>query len=159
MEKNNEIDVFKLEKKINELDAKFNINHGGCCFVSYCIAKYCEKNNIKYKCCISNYRCKLSEILEDNDIENHQKIKKIFCKDKAKIKNFDCRLFCRWFGVQHFFIKIKDIPINKWIINDYFETDFDSKKLLELYKKANWNPAFDKNNASEIDKEIRKCFD
>jgi len=43
----------ELFKRINalckELDYKYEINYGGCCFVAYCIAEQLEIHNIPYR--------------------------------------------------------------------------------------------------------------
>lgn len=37
------------------LNKEYNINYGGCCYVTYCICKLLTKANIKYKIVVSNY--------------------------------------------------------------------------------------------------------
>lgn len=42
----------KLDSLCIFLDEIYNINLGGCCFISYCIADLLEKDKIKYVICI-----------------------------------------------------------------------------------------------------------
>lgn len=46
---NRKILFTKINKLCLELDEKYNINNGGCCYVAYCIAKQLELHNIPFK--------------------------------------------------------------------------------------------------------------
>ena len=56
----------KLNKLCLELDNKYNINNGGCCYVAACIAEQLEKFNIPfeivhYDICGCHYAIKVSD--------------------------------------------------------------------------------------------------
>lgn len=46
---NRKILFTKINKLCLELDDKYNINNGGCCYVAHCIAKQLELHNIPFK--------------------------------------------------------------------------------------------------------------
>jgi hypothetical protein len=56
----------KLNQLCSELDYKYNINNGGCCYIAACIAEQLEKFNISfqvihYDICGCHYAIKVSD--------------------------------------------------------------------------------------------------
>jgi hypothetical protein len=126
-----------LNSIINLLIEKYNINQGGCVFLTYCLAKYCEKNNLKYKILVSKHKC---------NIDNKNSI---LCKDKLN-NNIPCTLYCIWSTPSHFFIKINDIIYNQWSTIDYDEYNLTSEELKIIYESGRWNNKFNKENIPHI---------
>lgn len=56
----------RINKVCINLDNKYNINSGGCCFVAYCIAKELEERNILYNLVVYNYYDQDFNITEGN---------------------------------------------------------------------------------------------
>lgn len=125
--------IKKIDKLCQELDNDYDINQGGCCFITYCIAKVLENYDIPYKIIIFDV---YDEIEDYFDLEE--------CEEP----------------VYHYtiFIPFYDFIINLGECdrcNFYYNTfESDSQKILNYYNyhnnQGNWNTTYDTLNNKYI---------
>lgn len=133
----------KLNNLLNDLDSIIKINHGGCCYIAYLIARNCEYRNIKYQVVIRD-----SDITPKDTRKYYSKIKRrasggIFPDDQ--------------YACNHIYIRIKGININP--DGDYGDENecvmnLNSKDLLWIYRMGEWNESYDTTNNSILSKFI-----
>lgn len=134
--------VFPLKKYYNKLyhlndlcdilNELYRINAGGCCYVSYIIAKYLESKNIPYVVCVYNDDCFTydSETIYNN------------IKTRSRKGVFDLYTYSCF----HIWIKIGKFDINSDNLEPERVLNITSKDLKWLYNKADWNETYNPNN-------------
>lgn len=137
---------YKLKQLITFIDDAYDINNGGCCYLSYLLAKQLEKHNIPFLVGISwETGCSIDEI--KNNISNRSK--------DGVFSDSD-------YGCYHISIQIEGVDINSLYCNDTEYISLASKDLYWLYNKGlkngNWNSAYDINNNKIISKFINILF-
>lgn len=121
--------VRELNKLCEFLDTTYSINSGGCCYISYLIAKKLEEFGVKYK--VVFYDDELEDITA-NDI-------------KYAIENKDLHhIGCGDFTCHHYAIIVDDEVING---DSYTEehnviATLTSKDLQWIYKTGDWNESY-----------------
>ena len=139
--------VYKLKKLITFIDNAYDINSGGCCYLSYIIAKQLEKHNIPYLVGITNYGgFDISEIKSN-----------INRRSRNGVFSFDD------YGCNHISIKIGHLDVN--VIEDTYDAEYinlTSKDLHWLYNKglknSDWNTTYNTDNNQIISKFINILF-
>lgn len=130
-----------LNKLLLYMDNIFYLNDGGCCYIAYVIARNCEKYKIPYKVVF----CDEEDIFPEDIVS---KIKKRSKKGIFTDQEYSC---C------HINIKIKNININPMDWDFEYETnDINSKDLLWIYRKGDWNKCYETSNNSLISKFLNK---
>lgn len=137
---------YKLKQLITFINDAYNINNGGCCYLSYLLAKQLEKHNIPFLVGISwETGCSIDKI--KNNIINRSK-DGVFSDDD--------------YGCYHISIQIEGVDINSLYYNDTEYISLTSKDLYWLYNKGlkngNWNFTYDINNNKIISKFINILF-
>ena len=140
--------VYKLKNLVTFIDNTYNINEGGCCYLSYIIAKQLEKYNIPYLVGITSYG--------DYDIsEIKSNINK---RSRNGVFDFDD------YGCNHISIKIGYLDVNV-IEDDTSDVEYinlTSKDLHWLYNKglknSDWNTTYNTDNNQIISKFINVLF-
>lgn len=118
-----------LNDFLDDLDDKFNINSGGCCYIAYIIAKRLKKLNITFKIMIS-----------DND-----------SLSKFSTKHNE--------SVYHVFLHIPYIGDINPMYGDYTkEYNLSLSELLRYYNNSTWNSRYDTNFNKYISNQINNFF-
>lgn len=142
-------DLYKaLNTLCNKLDIEYDINCGGCCYVTYCIAHHLYKHNIPYK-------VTLFYVGEDEEFDPEIAFNNI----KNRYKN------CCPTGnytTRHYAIRLPGIGIiNKGHTLDYDHKDLEEiypNDLIFIYKNGSWNDFYDTKYNKMINTEITKVF-
>ena len=139
--------VCKLKKLITFINNAYDINNGGCCYLSYIVAKQLEKHNIPYLVGITSY----------GDFDISEIKSNINRRSRNGVFNFDD------YACYHISIKIGHLDVN--VIEDTYDTKYinlTSKDLYWLYNKglknSDWNPTYNTNNNQIISKFINVLF-
>ena len=138
--------VYKLKKLVTFIDDAYDINNGGCCYLSYLLAKQLEKHNIPFLVGISwETDCSIDEI--KNNISNRSK-DGVFSDDD--------------YGCYHISIQIERVDINSLYCSDTEYISLASKDLHWLYNKglknSDWNTTYNTDNNQIISKFINVLF-
>lgn len=140
--------VYKLKKLVTFIDNTYNINNGGCCYLSYIIAKQLEKHNIPYLVGITSY----------GDFDISEIKSNINKRSRNGVFNFDD------YGCYHISIKIGHLDVNVIEDNtsDVEYINLTSKDLHWLYNKglenSDWNTTYNTDNNQIISKFINVLF-
>lgn len=139
--------VCKLKKLITFIDNTYNINNGGCCYLSYIVAKQLEKHNIPYLVGITSY----------GDFDISEIKSNINRRSRNGVFSFDD------YGCNHISIKIGHLDVNA--IEDIHDVEYinlTSKDLHWLYNKglknSDWNTTYNTDNNQIISKFINVLF-
>ena len=140
--------VYKLKKLVTFIDNAYDINNGGCCYLSYIIAKQLEKYNIPYLVGITNY----------GDFDISEIKSNINKRSRNGVFSFDD------YGCNHISIKIDHLDVNA-IEDDTSDVEYinlTSKDLHWLYNKglknSDWNTTYNTDNNQIISKFINVLF-
>lgn len=143
--------IYYLVKNLNNLcktlDEDYNINCGGCCFISYLIAKHLDLLDIKYSLCVLNeYKLNKAEI--SNEVQNK-------CRSSNdSVIGIDTCI--------HYYLKVPGIGnINKGGFKGYIIHSIPNityKNIKWVYKQGCWNNRYDVSNNSEIKNIINHFF-
>ena len=130
-----------LNKILSDIDNILDINCGGCCYIAYVIAKYCDTHNIPYYVVFTD-----NEDLFSNVDER--------IKSRSRTGIFDDGEY----SCNHIYLNINNMNINfdTFMEYHYKSNSINSDDLLWIYKRGNWNDIYDKNNNSIISKFINK---
>ena len=140
--------VYKLKKLVTFIDNTYNINEGGCCYLSYIIAKQLEKHNIPYLVGITSY----------GDFDISEIKSNINKRSRNGVFSFDD------YGCNHISIKIGHLDVNVIEDNtsDVEYINLTSKDLYWLYNKglknSDWNTTYNTDNNQIISKFINVLF-
>lgn len=146
--KKNQKDLSNICKTINKfcklLNNSFYINHGGCCYVAYLIAKNLESLNINFQLCICG------------GVDEYQR--NIYF-DRIKGRCRTGVFAYNEYSAGHFWIKVGNKHINKDSCLDYIIlNNINSKDLLWLYNRGCWNPNYNFEYNTTIKKLINFLF-
>lgn len=139
--------INRLNKLCNKLHNKFYINYGGCCYVTYLIAKHLDKLNIPYKLCVAT--------------PNELCIKQVQWELNNKIMNNDSNTsICGNNVCSHYYILIKDKIINGCDYDWYNMYTFNAnhKIIRWIYKWGDWNDDYDVYNNRKVRNSINYLF-
>lgn len=125
--------IKNIDKLCQELDNKYRVNLGGCCFITYCIAKILEDYDIYYKIIVFD---------GFDEIENYFNLE-------------DCEKTMYHYAI---LIPSYDFIINQGECNrwDYYYNIFESnsQEILNYYnyhnEQGNWNSTYDTLNNKYI---------
>ena len=140
--------VYKLKNLVTFIDNTYNINEGGCCYLSYIIAKQLEKHNIPYLVGITSY----------GDFDISEIKSNINRRSRNGVFNFGD------YGCYHISIKIGHLDVNVIEDNtsDVEYINLTSKDLHWLYNKglknSDWNTTYNTDNNQIISKFINVLF-
>lgn len=125
----------RLNKFCEFLDDEYQINSGGCCWITYCIAELLEKSNIYYSVELCSYN-DIEDIIYLNELEE---------------------------SVSHYFLSITDSEGEVYYINqsgfesDYTIYDVDKDDILHHYKIHDWCCSYN-HSKNKIIKSLLKTF-
>lgn len=139
-----------LNKLCLQLDEKYLINDGGCCFVSYLIAYHLDKLQLKYKLIIFS-----DEIKNSISISSEVYSKS---KNKSKLKSVAGSYVCN-----HYTLYLEGGgPINISGFNKlpykYYIEDINSSNIKWIYNSGIWNKIYNINYNNIIRKIIKEFF-
>ena len=139
--------ILRLNAICNFLNECFDINFGGCCYVSYVIAKNLEKLNIPY-----------SLIIWSDEFEDDDRSEEI--SSAIYNRNVDC-IGLGWDTCSHYCIKINDTIINQRIGDEYYSEIYNipSKDIKWIYDTGDWNDTYKKIMNSFVNSFIKLVFD
>lgn len=126
----------RLNKLCEFLDEAYNINAGGCCFITYCLARLLKKDKFKFKIVIYD-DCRIREKTFTNVSSSHT----------------------------HYGILLGDYPINGgdyFCDPSLFQSTFSKVKIseiLEHYKNNRWNHSYNHQKNSFISKTLKVFYD
>lgn len=146
------LDVRRLKEDLNELckflDKAYDINCGGCCFLSSLIAKHLEILGISYSLIIND------EVSKNiNAIVNEVKSKKLNKNSHDSISGLHT--------CNHYYIYITGVgPINKFDTHTYSYriSEINYKNINWIYKKGDWNDCYNKSNNKLIKSLVSTFF-
>lgn len=128
--------AYKLNKMFRMLDDVYDINHGGCCYVAYCIASLLKQSNINYSLVVfEDSEDDFEEVDGVDELEESHSHYGILLKDTYEI-NME-----------------NDCIDNAMLI----EHNPDPENILEHYHNAGWNDMYD-SGKNEFIKEIITTF-
>ena len=122
--------VSELNKLCEFLDNTYDINSGGCCYISYLIAKKLEEFGIKYKL-----------VIFDSEFDSNVKTKDL--KEAIQNKNL-YHIGCGDLVSNHYAIIVDNMIIN----GGRYENDPNrkvtvlSKDIQWIYKTGDWNESY-----------------
>lgn len=130
------IDLSNLVRNLNNLceflDNSYDINCGGCCYISHLIAKHLESLNIEYSVVILDYEIDKEDINEDEVI--------------TSIKKHKHNLLTGRDVGNHYALKIEDEIINPSSIDEdrtiICTNEIKSKDLKWIYDTGDWNDMY-----------------
>ena len=116
--------VTKFNALCNDLDNRYDINHGGCCFVAGCIARILEEANIEFSLVVFDNCTNLKKYVDIDDLPNSMNHYAIVIDDKNDI--------------------IGDgINCDEDDFDDYYQTfKVTSKKIFKHYYEHRWNNVY-----------------
>lgn len=150
-------EINRLSKDINdlckELDNKWSINTGGCCFVSSIIAKHLEKLKIKYKLVLYFYE-------GDNGWNPPSWIKQGI-KDRNVYRFPSGENTCSHYAI--YIPKIKKFlnKPNRFSKSKYermFINGINCSDLTWIYDTGEWNDIYNRSNNGPITKRLNSIF-
>lgn len=142
--------VKKLNSLCNSIDQKYDINYGGCCYLSYLIAKHLEALNLEYDLIIfDSFSKNKTSII--NEVTN--------CKRNRKFHHSVTGEFCS----NHYCIRLKGAGI----INGceygkkdgfYVIPNISYKNIRWIYRGGDWNTRYETSNNKTVKKLVREFF-
>lgn len=140
--------LIKLNNLCETLDRNYDINSGGCCFISYLIAKNLKKFGIKYSFIV----------YDGDDVLPKTAFKKLvfrkIIKTKERILKHSCNHYCITVG--NFIINQGDFT--KRYYSCYCCACINPEEIEYIYKVGCWNSYYDTRNNKEITKIIENFF-
>lgn len=121
----------KLNNLCEYLDDKYHINHGGCCFIAYCISRMLEKDKIPFTVCVLGYR-EFPSMRSIDFGQNHYYLQignidinysECYCTELSNFSNVTSRML-----LFHY---------NKYEWNDYY--DFSNNLMIKKFIEASYN--------------------
>lgn len=144
------LNVHSLRRSLNDLclqlNNKYLINNGGCCFVAYLIAFHLDRLGLRYKLLIFTNELK-------DDIS-------ILSEVHSKVKNNSRRTSVVGSGTcNHYALYLEGggtINVGGFSIlpNKYLVEDINSSNIKWIYRSGRWNPKYNIHN----NRIIRKTF-
>lgn len=135
------LNVHKLVKNLNELcenlQDKYHINWGGCCFIAYEIAKHLDRLEIEYSLHIMNDYC-----LRDPNIAKEIRSKQMNKQGGSNSvagDNTCCHYYLFIYGGG-------SVNLGPFSADDYYVytvTEINHKNINWLYRNSSWNSAYD----------------
>lgn len=143
------LNVHSLQRLLNELclqlNKKYYINSGGCCFVAYLIAFHFDKLGLRYKLIVFTRELKDGISISS---EVHSKIRNN--SKKTSIVGFET--------CSHYALYLEGggiINIGEFgTLPKYFVEDINSSNIKWIYRSGRWNPEYNIHN----NRIIRKIF-
>lgn len=132
--------VNNLNALCNDLQNKYNINCGGCCYVAYEIAKHLDRFHISYE----------MRVLNDCPIS-----KKELSKGLEPISG--CNTCCHYYLVIHGGGPVNRDSFGSWH-HTYVVTGINHRNLNWLYRASSWNFVYRRRNNKLIKKIISLHF-
>ena len=134
----------ELNSLCDNLNYKYSINFGGCCFVAFCIATQLEKYGIPYKVIL----------LADDYISSYE-LRNNFKENDGFGTNDDVG--------NHYLLQVDNYYINlgNFEINYYYVSKSSYVKPIEIYhvyEDGYWNCTYDRSNNIRIFDKIVKFF-
>lgn len=138
--------VYSLNRLCEFLRDEYNINRGGCCYVSYCIAKHLDKLKIKYQLVIKD------DCARDLNFVINQVTNRKYTSDLNSVIGYNtCNHYC-------IYIENGGVVNNLgYYDNEFMIPEITASNILWIYKNGDWNPEYDTYYNSII-KEFIKIF-
>lgn len=150
------LNIHAIAKGINilckGLDAKYNINFGGCCFVASEVAKYLDRLGLKYELRIYD-NCGKDLAAINNEVRNKH------------MNNSDSTSVVRCYSCSHYFIWLEGAGSINEIKEDfkgwpaYTIRNITYANIKWVYRVGSWNDCYDKSNNPKIKKLINSYFE
>ena len=139
--------IEELNILCNELDEKYGINSGGCCYLTYVIAKHLDRLNIPYELVIAS-----SEWKDQSAINIEVKNKKIHYVFTHSVTGENT--------CNHYFIHLKYVGSINYDHRKYSYkiSDINYKNIKWIYKNGLWNDFYETRYNSVIGKIIKNFF-
>lgn len=139
--------ISKLNTLCNTLEAKYEINHGGCCFLAYLISRWLEKLNIPYSLTICDYVDKNKDELQN----------------QLSTRELNDSLVDSLIGegtASHYYISTKYGDINSEDKDDLniYSLDANSEDIEWIYDHGSWNSQYNTNFNEDISNIINNFF-
>lgn len=134
-----EINITQLNSLLIDLDKILKINSGGCCYIAYIIAKNLEKYKIPFKV-----------ILMDDDLKEQSYYFQGIKNREPSVVDY---------GFAHVCIKVYSKVINPYRFKDRIglrTVELNSKDLLWMYRRGDWNELYDITNNSILIRFLNK---
>lgn len=141
--------VKELNSLCNDLQVKYNINYGGCCYLAYLISVELERFNIEYDLVIYDY-CMRDRVCIEHEVINCNQNKKL---EESVTGKHTCDHYC---------LRIRGAGIVNFGMNDadyeYIIPDVPSNNIKWLYKKGSWNTSYSTDNNKVVRKLVKEFF-
>lgn len=148
------LNVHSLQRSLNnlclQLDKKYYINNGGCCFVAYLIALHLDRLGLKYKLLI------FTNVLKDKISISYEV--------HSKVKNNSRRTSIVGLGTcDHYALYLEGggtINVGGFnsLPNKYLVEDINSSDIKWIYRSGVWNPEYNVHNNIIIRKTFNAFF-
>jgi hypothetical protein len=140
--------VKDLDELCQELDEKYDINHGGCCFVASVIAKNLEELGIEFNLVIADSSRKNKKFVY-HELNNH-------C-----LHLLDSDSVCGISNCNHYYIHIKyggPVNLDDDYIHVYSFKCIPARTIKWIYAQGGWNRQYDTNNNRIVSRKINSFF-
>lgn len=128
----------RLDELATYYHRKYDLNHGGCCWYAYEIARFCDKHGISYQVEISNPA-------GDVTIEDAMQLSKLRTNFTGP-------------GVRHVWLKFEEGTVNYGGDETDLLFDWNSLELKHFYRHNEWNNSFECEHKPAIQRAIRLAF-
>lgn len=128
--------AWKLNALCRFFDTTYDVNCGGCCYLTYCLAKLLDYDGIPYQVVVVSDDC--------DDLEDCETLSDIPCS-------------CSHYGIciHDLYINIESYDLDSCYVK-YF-TNVDPDEILEHYENGDWNNCYN-TSKNELIWETLKTF-
>lgn len=127
----------ELNRLFTFLDKNYNINWGGCCWLTYCLADNLERLNIPF-----------SLVIYDGEGDAEEARNNIMERNHAFPTGYET--------AEHYTLKVKGLGIlNKGFGSFIVVSNVDSEDILWIYEEGDWNECYN----SRLNYEIKNLVD
>lgn len=134
-----------LDRLCERLEKDYAINHGGCCYVSYLIARKLTFLGINYKLVI------MDKSIDSSDFDRIIRRNKPYVLTQISKENTRC----------HYCLLVNNTLINRGDFDDipYCSlSNISYKEIYKIYRDGWWNSLYDRLNNDFVKKEINRFF-
>lgn len=130
--------AWRMNKVCDLLDALYNINCGGCCYIAYCLSKLLKEDDIEYEVVVVSDSCE--------DLTECEELRDIPCS-------------CTHYGISTAggLINIDENDLESYTYSQYFHNPHPDD-VKEHYESGYWNDCYDTNENEFIWETLKRFY-